>query len=112
MCLFWYLWHLAYPNSKWIIVRRDAKDIAESCMRTTFMRAYRSVDGWLEWVRVHEDRFRQMQKAGLQIKEVWPKKIINGDQSEMKEAIEWLGLEWKQNLINAFIDPALYGGKR
>jgi len=112
MCLFWYMWHLAFPTAKWVIVRREADQIAESCLRTSFMRAYKTKEGWLDWVKVHEDRFRQMSKAGLEIMEVWPSKIIAGDQSEMKQMIKWLGLEWKQNLVNAFVDPALYGGKK
>lgn len=110
-CLYWYLWHLAFPEAKWIIVRRDANDIARSCMRTSFMRAYNDVIGWLRWVEEHEKRFRQMQVAGLQVREVWPKKMIDGDFEEMKSAIEWLGLEWKEGLVHAFVDPALYGRK-
>jgi len=110
-CLYWYLWHLAYPEAKWIVVRRDANDIARSCMRTSFMRAYRDVIGWLRWVEEHEKRFHQMHVAGLQIREVWPKKMIDGDFEEMKSAIEWLGLAWNENMIRAFVDPALYGRK-
>lgn len=112
MCLFWYMWHLAFPEAKWVIVRRDPEAIAESCLRTSFMRAYKTKEGWLEWVKVHEDRFRQMRKAGLNIIEVWPNKIIEGDCTEMKAMIEQLGLEWKQNIVDAFVDPALYGGKK
>ena len=50
------------------------------------MRAYRDSIGWLRWVETHESRFRQMQTAGLQVREVWPKKMIEDDFSEMKKA--------------------------
>lgn len=111
-CLYWYLWHRAFPEAKWIIVRRDADDISRSCMQTSFMRAYRDVLGWLRWVSTHEKRFRQMDTAGLQIMEVWPRKMIDGDFSEMEKVIDWLGLEWKDSLIRAFVDPKLYGRKK
>ena len=107
-CLYWYLWHLAYPGAKWVIVRRDADDIAASCMRTSFMRAYRDVVGWLRWVGQHETRFRQMATAGLDVREVWPQKWIDGDFSEIKDTISWLGLEWNEKLVNAFVDNKLY----
>lgn len=107
-CLYWYLWHLAFPDAKWIIVRRDADDIAASCMRTSFMRKYRDALGWLHWVDTHERRFRQMKTAGLQIREVWPQKWIDGDFSEIKEAVDWLGLEWQETLIQSFVEPTLY----
>jgi len=38
MCLTWPAWHHAFPNAKWIIVRRRIGDIVNSCIRTGFMR--------------------------------------------------------------------------
>lgn len=111
-CLTWYLWSLAFPSAKWVIVRRDANDIARSCLQTYFMRAYRDVLGWLRWVEVHEKRFAQMKTAGLQVREVWPAKIIAGDFEEIKETVQWLGLEWNDNLVRAFVSPELWGGNK
>lgn len=113
MCLTWYLWHLAFPQAKWIIVRRDKDAIIDSCLRTGFMRAYKGRKGWDQWVQVHESRFNQMRVALAKdsIREVWPVKMIQGDMSEIKKAIEWLGLTWKQGEIESFVDPSLYGGK-
>lgn len=111
-CLYWYLWHRAYPEAKWIVVRRDISDISRSCMQTSFMRAYRDVIGWERWVETHEQRFRQMKTAGLQVMEVWPKRMIDGNFTEMEKVIDWLGLEWKDSLVRAFVEPALYGRKK
>jgi hypothetical protein len=110
-CLTWYLWSLAFPGAKWVIVRRDPDDIARSCMQTVFMRAYRDVLGWLRWVEQHEKRFAQMKTAQLSIKEIWPAKIIAGDLSEIKDVVQWLGLEWNDNLVKAFVSPELWGNK-
>jgi hypothetical protein len=111
ICLYWYLWHKAFPNAKWIIVRRDANDIARSCMQTSFMRAYRDVIGWLGWVEEHEKRFKQMELAGLDTKEVWPSKMINGDFEEIEGAISWLGLTYNEGLVRSFVEPSLWGKK-
>jgi len=111
MCLVWYLWHLAFPDAKWIIVRRDKHDIVRSCLRTAFMRKYHDAVGWHKWVEVHERRFQQMIHTGLDVMEVWPKKAIEGDMDEFKRMAEWLGLTWQQKQVEAFIDPALYGRK-
>ena len=70
MCLFWPMWDYAFPNAKWIIVRRSRDDIARSCLRTGFMRAFDKLGGWLEWVEQHEMRLEEMKASGLWYKEV------------------------------------------
>jgi len=45
MCLVWPTFHTAFPEAKWVIVRRRDEDIVYSCMRTAFMRAYRKPEG-------------------------------------------------------------------
>lgn len=111
-CLTWLLWHRAFPDAKWVIVRRDKNEIARSCLQTHFMRAFRDAVGWLRWVEVHEKRFEQMKTAGLQAMEVWPNKIIAGDLSEVQDVVAWLGLAWQENLVNSFVAPDLWGGKK
>jgi len=107
-CLVWYLWHLAFPNAKWVIVRRDSIDIAKSCMRTRFMRAYSDRPGWLRWVDSHLRRFDEMHAAELDVQEFWPSKVIEGDYAYAQDFIEPLGLTWKEPLVRAFVDPTLY----
>lgn len=110
VCLVWYLWHKAFPRAKFVIVRRDAKDIANSCMRTAFMRSYNTHQGWMKWVAKHERRFDEMKSAGLNVFEFWPAKVIGGDYSHAKEMVDFLGLEYSKNesIIKSFIDPKLY----
>lgn len=111
MCLFWPIWNDAFPNAKWIIVRRSAHEIVQSCMKTTFMKAYNTEEGWGCWVNHHIARFIEMWQAGLQIREVWPRKIIDGDLSEIKEAINWCGLPWKEKEVVDFVSPSLWHNK-
>jgi hypothetical protein len=122
MCLTWPLWHYAFPNAKWIIVRRRTGDIIRSCQKTSFMRAFGRKDvqrkvkakdereGWLWWVHRHEQRFVEMIQTGLNVKIVWPERMVMGDYQQIHEAMEWLGLDWKTNTkrIFEFIDPKLW----
>ena len=123
MVLFWPIWHYAFPNARWVIVRRHKQDIVESCIKTGFMRAFgnsqirNSVgviderDGWTWWVEQHLARFREMQDAGLNIKVVWTERMIQGDYQGLYETIEWLGLEWNSKVLE-FIDPKLWKARR
>jgi len=120
MCLTWPIWDYAFPNAKWIIVRRRTPDIINSCLRTGFMSAFakkgnqasvsakNEYDGWLWWVRQHELRFSEMITAGLNCKVVWPDRMVNHDYSQIKEAIEWLGLDWDGQKVLDFIEPKLW----
>jgi len=119
LCLHWPVWHYAFPNAKWIIVRRKTSDIINSCIRTGFMSAFNhrnnqaavgvkgEWDGWLWWVHQHEDRFREMINEGLNCKVIWPERMVDGDYSQIKEMLEWLGLEWGSE-ITEFIEPKLF----
>jgi len=88
-------------------------------MRTGFMRAFarsenqRKVgasderEGWIWWVRQHEQRFREMIEVGMNVKIIWPERMVYNDFSQMMETIEWLGLEWNPEVMN-FIEPKLW----
>jgi len=123
MCLFWPVWHHAFPNAKWIIVRRHRRDIVDSCLKTGFMKAFRNQQvqravgaaderhGWAWWVEQHLARFREMQDAGLNIKVVWPERMVQGDYTQLYETIDWLGLTWDSRVLE-FVDPKLWKARK
>ncbi len=102
---FWYMWHLAFPKAKWIIVRRNHKDIINSCVKTRFMRAYKDAAGWQRWIDQHEKRFAEMRTAGLDLTEFWPSYLCEGKWGYGKEFVEGLGLYFNEKMIKAFIEP-------
>jgi len=114
ICLIWPVFSSAFPRSKWIIVRRKDEDIINSCLRTGFMRAYRNREGWQGWVDTHKQRFKEM-KTYLKdnVREVWPSKFVEGDFSEIKEVVKWVGLQWNEKAILEFVSPELWckGGR-
>lgn len=124
MSLTWPIWQYAFPDAKWIIVRRRTGDIVQSCLKTNFMRAFsreqfrnainvkNEVDGWIYWVRQHEKRFVEMIEAGMNVKIVWPERIVNADYKQIYETIEWLGLEWNSEVVTSFIEPKLWKARK
>jgi hypothetical protein len=108
MCLMWTLWDRAFPDAKWIIVRRRSEDIISSCMKTGFMSKYKDRNGWLGWVREHVKRFKEMYENKLNIREVFPQEMIDGNYIDIESIIEWLGLEWKEQTVKDFISPDLW----
>ena len=110
MCLKWPLWVRAFPEARWIIVRRRSEDIVRSCLRTGFMKAYKNAAGWMEWIDEHKERFLEMEQAGCDIHYVWPQKMIDFDLTEIMGVVTNLGLDWKQKEVEAFIEPAYWSG--
>lgn len=108
ICLFWPLWVKAFPEARWVVVRRETADIARSCMKTSFMRAYKDVTGWEKWIAVHEQRFSEMKSHIHEIREYWPEVAIEGDLEPTYDMLRWLELEPAVNLISDFISPVLW----
>lgn len=109
MSIVWPIWHAAFPNARWLIVRRDPDQIANSCMRTSFMRAYRDTAGWLEWVQTHIERFEEMKNNIKDVTEVWSEDLIRGEITIIKKFIEDTpGLNWNDEAVRDFIEPKLW----
>ena len=106
----WPIWSRAFPYARWIVVRRKSDEIVKSCLKTSFMRAFKTSEGWFRWVDYHKDRFLEMEEAGMDIQYVWPQKMIDFDLSEIKGVVQQLGLRWDREKIEKFIEPALWSG--
>ncbi len=119
--IMWKVWNEAFPNAKWIIVRRRTGDIVSSCMSTSYMQAFKDQENieaigtsteqeaWIKWVRLYETFFIDMITAGLNCKIVWPERFIQGDYEQLHEIIDWVGLQWKPVVID-YINPKLWKG--
>lgn len=111
IALMWPVWHYAFPDAKWIIVRRRTGDIIDSCLKTGYMTAYDTSLGWLGWVHEYEKRFVSMITEGVNCKIIWPERMVHGDFQQLYETLEWVGLPWKTEVLT-FIDPLLWGNRR
>jgi hypothetical protein len=119
----WPVWNHAFPNARWIIVRRRTGDIVESCMKTGYMTMFKELnnlkqvgakdeaEGWKWWVHQYEKRFVTMIEAGVNCRIVWPERMVSGDYQQIYETLEWLGLEWSSKIVET-IDPMLIKSRR
>lgn len=124
MSLIWPAWLFAFPNSKWVIVRRKDEDIVRSCLKTGFMNKLSREhilqklglntpeEGWQWWVDRHKEKFTEIISAGVNVQTVWPEKMIYGDYSEIKDTVEWLGLKWNGPAVMDFIEPRLWKARK
>lgn len=119
----WPVWYYAYPNARWIIVRRKPTDIVQSCVKTGFMKMFKESqnlekigvtmeeEGWKWWIRQYEKKFVEMIEIGVNCKQVWPERMVAGDYHQIYETLEWLGLRWNTKIVET-IDPMLNKSRR
>jgi hypothetical protein len=118
---YWPVWAYAYPDAKWLIVRRRTGDIIQSCVKTGYMQTFKGgmnlfngeteEQGWLWWIHQYETKFVEMIEAGLNCRIVWPDRMVSGNYEQMKETIDWLGLKWNSK-IPEVVEPLLEKSRR
>ncbi len=102
LALIWSVWAAAFPDTKWILMRRKKEQIAQSCMKTGFMRAYSIEVDWIQWVIGYERRFEAL-KRNCQVYELWFEDLIEGKLDTLEATIKSCGLEWDEDKIKDFI---------
>lgn len=100
--LLWPYFRKAFPDALWLLVRRDRKAIARSCLRTPFMRKRSFLAGWLEWAAEHEARMEDLKASGARVLEIWPDAA---DPGGFRETIEALGLVWDEDKVRGALVP-------
>ena len=117
-CITWPIWHYAFPNAKWIIVRRRTGDIISSCIKTDFMRAFKNkenlkainvhteAEGWKYMIHQYERCMFDMVNKGLNTQIMWTERLVWGDYQQLYNIIQWCGLTWKSEALQ-YIDPRL-----
>lgn len=109
----WPLFHYAFPNARWIMIRRKAEDIIYACLQTSFMRAYNNTKGWQKWVNIHEIRYQELIEFGVDYMDIWPQEIVSGKLGNIRHCVtDFLGLEWNEPPVLEFITPALWSNAR
>lgn len=107
LCLIWPVVHNAFPNAQWVIVRRPRDAIVDSCLRTSFMAAFKDRQGWAAWVESHVQRFEAMRKA-VNAVEVWSNEIVSSPLNHAKILVEKLGLTYCHKAVGEFVSKDLY----
>lgn len=127
LAVMWPVWNFAFPNARWILVRRRSGDIISSCLSTMYMKAFKDKanldklgvkteeDGWKWMIHEYEGRLRDMIESGLNCKVVWPDRMVSGDYSQLYETLDWIGLKWDTKVLMealSYIDPKFWKPRR
>jgi len=102
------MWCREFPLSKWIIVRRDDKDIINSCLKTKYMKGHSDEAEWQGYLDAHKTRIVEIEECVKDCREVWPSRMVDGDFGEIKEVVEWLKLRWNEGRVREWIRPNLW----
>lgn len=100
MCLYWEQWHDAFPEAKWVIVRRPRAEVLESIrnrtpwMRGTFSRQNRAAHIQL-YIDHHLRRIDELKAEGAYF-EIHTENFLACDWSEIQKCVEWCGLKWNE----------------
>lgn len=105
LLLLWPLVDAAFPEARWIFVRRESRHVVESMYRVRWMRLG-SLRATRMYVREIEGR---MELAGPQVGavEVWPDP---SDKESFLGMAEALGLEWDDGAVRGVLDPGIWSG--
>ena len=106
LTLLWPIYHSAFPNAHWIIVRRDTKHIIASCLNTSFMKTHsRDHQFWAQWADEYLARLDALKSSQCTWSEIWTPKIINGEFDELATLVQQLDLQWRTKAVQQFINP-------
>lgn len=109
--ILWLYWHEAFPQAKWVYVRRSIKDIVLSCMRTGYMTAYKNTairnevnvttekDGWIKWVGYYTVFIEQILQTVPNSFVLDTKALKSKKYSNLQAMIEWAGLTWNDSVV-------------
>jgi hypothetical protein len=116
--LVWQEMNKIFPSAKWVVVLRDDNSILKSCEKTGFMKAFSksyilqqigketAIDGWKWWLQQYKDRIMEMQYS-LNMRIIYPEKMMHGNYEEIKSVVGWCGGVWKEKETKDFIQPKL-----
>lgn len=105
--LVWRYFVQAFPEAKWVVTLRDAHDTA------------RSITGYYgnrikdpkAFIHAHYERAVELLAAHHpKVRFIAPHTIIEGDDRHYQALVEWLGLTWNAQAVNAFTDRSLWHG--
>ena len=102
--LIWFFYNHAFPKAKWIIVKRNKKEVINSIIRAKTVNLH-SEDPlfWESFIKEYNLRIEQLKKNVSDYKELYSSEIIEQDYSNFKKIIRWLGLTYEKEKIEKFV---------
>ena len=109
LSLLWPYFINAFPNARWVIVKRNPEHVIDSCLHTHFMAHHsKSRLFWHTFVREYQQRLNQLKHSGAQVYSISADKLIRGKYSGLQRLTQELGVEYNHSRIQEFISPNLW----
>lgn len=96
----WRLWRAAFPQAKWVVVRRDMHDIYAS--QASLYGEVREDTGAIS------RQLKALIDSGADCREIWPFQSLSGQAEEYRGLVEWLELDWNLEKVQTFVDLSLW----
>ena len=109
LSLIWPIWRHAFPQARWIIVRRDVEDVVRSCLRTHFM-VHHSTDPafWRTFADAYLERLAELQQSEVWYREIWPRDVVAGDRQALRGLVEDLEMSWNERAVRRLVKPRFW----
>jgi len=113
IALMWRQWAKAFPNAHWVLVRRDQADLANSCIKTGYMKQFSSIGDWVDWAEGWSHLLDDIESnVQERVHRIWPFKFFQEDFSQARAAVEAAGLIWNDLAVRAVLpQPKQQGSK-
>lgn len=106
LTLLWPLFVAAFPSATWVIVRREPRDIVNSCLRTSFMKQHSTdTSYWENFIKEYLLRISLLKATGARLLEVQSEDVISGKLDGLQSMITQLGLVFDKEALVDFISP-------
>ncbi len=113
LTLLWPTFYQAFPQADFIIVRRNANSIINSCLDTDFMRQHSSQESfWEQFVANYMRRMDYLKYSTANWHEIWVDDALDGDLSALRALATALGLDYVESAVSSIIDPTLATHRR
>ena len=108
LTLIWPILVEAFPEAKYVIVRRDTEKIIDSCLRTSFMRSHKDREGWGGWVDHHLVQFGHIRES-VEAMEIWPENYIAKPEA-FRAVANFCGLEFDAEKVTKALNMEQWHG--
>lgn len=111
LTLLWPFFMRAFPDARWLVVKRDEEGFINSCLRTHFMKQHsENRHFWEIFAKEYRVRIEALRDAGANILEISSPDVIAGDFLALENVISQLGLTYKEKVLREFISPTHWHG--
>lgn len=105
--LFWRLLDAAFPQARWVYVNRPRTEHINSLMRTPFMTAHNTPEGWGHYLDEIDLHRRDLVTSGRNVMTFSPSTIRHGDEWHTGYLCNHCGVKYSGAALDEF-DPRRY----